>query len=468
MSFSELIYEDDKEDIIQMSNEKITAGEPFHFTYRIRKKDGTITWIEEFVDVIKTEGVIELIEGIFIDITDKKDAESAIIEKELAQSANKAKSQFLANMSHEIKTPLNGIIGFSDLLMSTELNDQQFSYMTTVNQSATALLGIINDILDFSKIEAGKLELDLQDTFVEELLYSIREIIRFDLDRKQLNLNIVIDPQIPQTIFVDSFRLKQVLLNLLSNAIKFTVKGGITLKIKHKKQINSSTQKIRFSVVDTGIGILPINQKRIFEPFLQEDNSTTRKYGGTGLGLTITNQLLQLMDSELKVKSKPDEGSKFYFDLVLTESNDYKLIDKSVNQSIKDYDTSKLKMKILIVEDNKINMLLIKTILKTLFPSAELLESENGEKAIEEFLNSAPHLILMDVQMPVLNGIEATKQIRTLEQNGNVPIIALTAGTSKEERDLCMSSGMSDFISKPIVKDTIKEVILKWRNTYKN
>ncbi len=467
MSFSELIHEDDKAEIIQIANEKIANGEPLHFTYRIRKKDGTISWVEEFADVIKTNEVIELIEGLFIDITEKKAAESAIIEKELAQSANKAKSQFLANMSHEIKTPLNGIIGFTDLLMDTDLNKQQLSYMTTVNQSASTLLGIINDILDFSKIEAGKLELDLQNTNIKELVNSIQQVIRFDLERKQLNLSVEIDSQIHENLYIDAFRLKQILLNLLSNAIKFTLKGGIILKIKHKKQINSKTQKIRFLVVDTGIGILAENQKRIFEPFLQEDNSTTRKYGGTGLGLTITNQLLQLMDSKLKVKSKPEMGSKFYFDLILTESDDFELIESVFQHSIKEYETSDLKMKILIVEDNKINMLLIKTILKTLFPKAELIESTNGEDAVKEFINSAPDLILMDVQMPVLNGIEATKQIRDLDQNPNVPIIALTAGTSKEERELCISSGMSDFISKPVTKDIIKEVILKWRNTYK-
>lgn len=465
LSFFHVIHEDDKDKVLAVTAEKTTTGEPIHLIYRIRKKDGTISWIEEFADFIKNDGKIEFIEGLFIDITEKKKAESAIIEKELAQSANKAKSQFLANMSHEIKTPLNAIIGFSDLLINTPLNQEQLSYMTTVNQSATTLLGIINDILDFSKIEAGKLELDFQDTSLKDLLYSISQVVRYDLEQKNLNLKIDIDAQIPETLFIDPTRLKQILLNLLSNAIKFTVKGGIILQIRCKKQINSRTQRVRFSVIDTGIGILPINQKRIFEPFLQEDNSTTRKYGGTGLGLTITNQLLQLMQSKLKLKSVPEEGSEFYFDLILSANDESDLKTIEIPTTVPDYDTVPLVSKILIAEDNKINMLLIKTILKNLFPNIELLESTNGEEAIQKFIEEQPDLILMDVQMPVLNGLEATKRIRTLELNSNIPIIALTAGTLKEDRELCMASGMNDFVTKPVIKDTIKEIIIKWSNS---
>ncbi|MDD3005379.1 PAS domain S-box protein [Flavobacterium sp.] len=464
LSFSNLIHEDDKEEILKITNEKITSGEPLHLIYRIRKKDGTVSWIEEFADFIKNDGKIEFIEGLFIDINEKKQAELAVIEKELAQSANKAKSQFLANMSHEIKTPLNGIIGFSDLLINTSLNEEQLSYMTTVNQSAKTLLGIINDILDFSKIEAGKLELDFQDTSLKNLLYSIHQVIRYDLEQKKLNFTIDVDPKISETLYVDATRLKQILLNLLSNAIKFTVNGGIVLQIKCKEQIDSKTQRIRFSVIDTGIGILPINQKRIFEPFLQEDNSTTRKYGGTGLGLTITNQLLQLMQSKLRLKSVPEKGSKFYFDLLLQKSNNLEPKNTSVAPPSYNDTVTQLKCKILIAEDNKINMLLIKTILKNLFPEVILLESTNGQEAIEKFVAEKPDLILMDVQMPVLNGLEATKKIRTLETNSTIPIIALTAGTLKEDQELCMASGMNDFVTKPVVKDTIKEIILKWYN----
>lgn len=468
MSFSELIHEDDRAEIIALSTSIIEKGERLHLTYRIRTKDNSIKWIEEFADTIKTGDVIEFIEGIYIDITAKKETESAVLDKELAEAANKAKSQFLANMSHEIKTPLNGIIGFTDLLMQTKLTQEQECHMSTVHHSAVTLLGIINDILDFSKIEAGKLELDLQPTVVSELLESISEVIRFDLEQKQLKLEISVDSEIPEVVLLDPIRVKQILLNLLSNAIKFTVTGTIKLKLKFKRRINTQTLQMRFSVIDTGIGILPINQKKIFEPFLQEDNSTSRKYGGTGLGLTITSQLLQLMESKLKVSSEPNEGSKFYFDLFVKENDEFEFVNDWSDNSVQAYDTSRLKMKILIAEDNLINMLLIKTILKSLFPKAVLIESQNGEEAVQSCLATEPDLILMDIQMPVLNGLEATKQIRALYHNDNLPIIALTAGTLKEERELCMASGMNDFVSKPIVKDTIKDVILKWRTTYKN
>ena len=467
MSFSELIHEDDKDEILELSAQKIANSEPLHLTYRIRKKDNSIIWVEEFADIIKTNQKIVLIEGLFIDITEKRIAESAIIEKELAQSANKAKSEFLANMSHEIKTPLNGIIGFTDLLKHTDLNKEQKNYMNTINQSANTLLGIINDILDFSKIEASKLELDLHPILVNDLMDSIKEVVRFDLERKKLDLQILIDDKVPETLLIDPIRLKQVLLNLVSNAIKFTSKGQITLEVICKEKINSQTKKIRFAVTDTGIGIQPKNQQKIFEPFLQEDNSTTRRYGGTGLGLSISNQLLKLMKSKLKMKSQPNVGSRFYFDLIITETHDFHFDRSLVDYSHETYDTSELKMTILIAEDNKINMLLITTILKNLFPKAKLIESQNGEEAVQKFLESQPDIILMDIQMPLLNGLEATQKIRALEQGSKVPIIALTAGTLKEERDLCLASDMNDYVTKPIVKDIIKEVILKWRTTYK-
>lgn len=468
MSFSDLIHEEDLDSVIKESNLKISSGKPLHLIYRIYTKEKNIKWVEEFADTIKTDNEIDLIEGLFIDITEKKRNESAIIEKELAQSANKAKSQFLANMSHEIKTPLNGIIGFSDLLIKTNLSAEQKNYMNTVHNSANTLLGIINNILDFSKIEAGKLELELQPVNIKQILESIHQVVRFDLERKDLKFDISIENDIPSVLLLDSLRVKQILLNLIINAIKFTLEGKITIHLNFKNQNDLKLQKIRFSVIDSGIGILPENQKKIFEPFLQEDNSTTRKYGGTGLGLTITNELLKLMKSRLMVKSSPMEGSTFYFDLEVNEISDFKSNKLPRPELVSEIDCSELELKILIAEDNVINMLLIKTILKSLFPKAQLIESENGEEAIEKFIETAPDIILMDIQMPLLNGLEATKKIRTLEFNSTIPIIALTAGTLKEDREHCISAGMNDFISKPIVKDTIKNVILKWQHKYKN
>lgn len=468
LNFSELIYEDDKLEILKISDDKIVCGEKLHLTYRIRTKENKIKWIEEFADIIKENNKIKYIEGIFIDITERKKNESAIIDKEVAQSENKAKSEFLANMSHEIKTPLNGIIGFTDLLMQTNLSLEQESYMNTVHQSANALLGIIDDILDFSKIEAGKLELDTQVIVLKELIESIRQIVRFDLERKKLKLYIILDEAIPKSLLLDPIRFKQILLNLVSNAIKFTTHGEITIQFKLNKKIDFKTYNIRFSVIDTGIGIAPENQKKIFNPFVQEDNSTTRKYGGTGLGLNITNKLLELMGGKLSLKSELLNGSTFYFDLNVIKSETDIPESKKINIFNDTIETKHLEMKILIAEDNAINMLLIKTILQGIFPNFKLFESVNGEDAISKFKTIAPDLILMDIQMPLLNGIEATQQIRAINAITQVPIIALTAGTLKEEREICLSAGMNDFISKPIVKETIKEVILKWLNFNNN
>ena len=468
INFSDLIHEVDREEVIRFSEQKINNNEKLHLSYRIRTKNNEIKWIEEFADNIKTDNTVEYIEGIFIDITERKINESAIIDKELAQSANKAKSEFLANMSHEIKTPLNGIIGFTDLLIKTDLNSQQNSYMTTVHQSATTLLGIINNILDFSKIEAGKLELDLQPVAIKEVLEAIKQVVRYDLDRKRIQLKLLIDDTIPETLLIDPIRVKQILLNLVSNAIKFTNAGQITIQLKNRHHEDHHSYKIRFLVIDTGIGIMPENQKKIFEPFLQEDNSTTRKYGGTGLGLTITNQLLKLMESKLKVKSAPFDGSTFYFDLIIKESKKNNMKMESPTISTTNYDPNQVIIKILIAEDNAINMLLIKTILKSLFPKALLYECINGAEAVDKFSEIQPDLILMDVQMPLVNGLEATQKIRALHPESATAIIALTAGTLNEERELCLASGMNDFIAKPIVKDTIREVILKWTNGTSN
>lgn len=462
INFLDLVHEEDRDEVLKNSRAKINNGEKLHLSYRIRTKENTIKWIDEFADIIKENDQIKYVEGIFIDITNKKNNESAIFEKELAQKESRAKSAFLANMSHEIRTPLNGIIGFTDLLMKTTLSIDQANYMITVHKSANALLGIVNNILDFSKIEAGKLNIEYQPVVVNELIESIGQIVRYDLEQKKIKLNILVDNIIPKILLLDPTRIQQVLLNLVSNAIKFTDKGQVTIRLKLNKIIDKDTYSIRFCIIDTGVGIALENQKKIFIPFGQEDNSTTRKYGGTGLGLNITNKLLELMGGKLKLKSIPNKGSIFYFNLEVKKVDAVmpKQEKVTINSSI--LEITDLTIKILIAEDNAINMLLIKTILKGIFPKVQLYESVNGEEVVNKFQIVQPDLILMDIQMPLLNGIEATQKIRALNPTSQTPIIALTAGTLKEEREMCFSAGMNDFITKPIVKETIKDVILKW------
>ena len=469
LSFLSLIHPDDKDEVIENQIDNLQSGMPLHNVYRIRRKSGEFIWVEEFGDVIKRGDEIEFVGGIYFDITNKKETEDAIKAKQLAEAANKSKSDFLANMSHEIRTPLNGIIGFTHLLMKTDLEEIQEKYMTTINQSAHSLLEIINDILDFSKIEAGKLELFIDLYDIKKVLGQVFDLIVYESNQKNLELELNVDPDVPKYIWTDIVRIKQILINLLSNAVKFTNEGSIKLNVSVLEKNKNNNCTIRFSVIDTGIGILEKNQKKIFKAFSQEDSSTTRKFGGTGLGLTISNQLLALMDSKLQLESKIDMGSNFYFDLNLKTSNQsinekYNAELKKINMelSTENLNPNQKEITFLIVEDNKVNMLLLKTIIKNLYNTAYIYECENGYDAVSQFENINPDLVFMDIQMPIMNGYETTKAIRNTLTGKDIPIIAVTAGAEKEERNKCISAGMDDYISKPIMKGIVEEALVKW------
>lgn len=467
--YTNLIHPEDVARTIFESTESLSKFEPFHLTYRIINKNGEIVWVEEFGDAVIKNGKIIYIEGIMLDITKRKEAEEAIKAREYAEAANKAKSEFLANMSHEIRTPLNGIIGFTDLLMKTELGETQQKHMITVNQSANSLLGIVNDILDFSKIEAGKLDLHIEKHNVKELLDQIIDLICYESNQKKLHLELSIASDIQKYFWVDIIRLKQILINLLANAVKFTEKGFVKLDVTLEGEYDNSSSRIRFAVIDSGIGIMEKNKEKIFKAFSQEDGSTTKKFGGTGLGLTISNKLLALMGSTLNLSSEIGVGSSFYFDLDLKTTND------STNQAtlatnpnyagndiILKTDAKFKNLKIMLVEDNKINMLLLKTIIKNIMPEASIFEIPNGHAAILKFEALNPDIIFMDIQMPMMNGYEATKAIRKIKLGKPIPIIAVTAGAEKEEKEKCIKIGMNDYISKPIAKGIIEETLIKW------
>ena len=366
------------------------------------------------------------------------------------------------------------MIGFSDLLFRTELNDVQRKYMELVNKSANSLLSLLNDILDFSKIEAGKFELHIESVDVIELVREATEIIRFQADDKKIDIRISIAENTPRFVNVDSNRLRQILINLLSNAIKFTQVGEIEITLEANSQAAESHKtRFLFSVRDTGIGISEANREKIFEAFSQEDSSTSRKYGGTGLGLAISNRLLGLMDSKLELESELGKGSRFYFtlDILIVESE--KMESEKVANSIEAKNTEEIKMredkslsqkalKILIVDDVETNLLLAFAVLKRLLPNGIVLQATNGIEAIEKFKQEKVDLILMDIQMPEMDGFEATIEIRKLETGFRTPIIALTAGTVKNDIENCFLAGMDDYASKPIVMNTIVTVLKKW------
>ncbi len=546
----------------------------------------------------KEEVLLRVFAQMLVNVTTRSKLEKKLLlEKANAEIANKAKSEFLANMSHEIRTPLNGVIGFTELLKSSPLSPVQQQYVENANISAHSLLGIINDILDFSKIEAGKLDLEIIMTDIIELVEQSSDIIKFQSSKKDIELLLNIDPNLPRFALVDPIRLKQIIINLLSNAVKFTEEGEIEIKVAFN-QIDSKTGDFIFSVRDTGIGISEEQKGKLFKAFSQADSSTTRKFGGTGLGLVISNLLAEKMGSRIELESIQGEGSTFYFSITTNYELGQKLDHTSLNEIervlviddndnnrmilehtlknwnidftgcdngfnalkiiersrpfdvlIVDYhmpylnglDTIKMireklgltpdkqhiillhsssdditiheeckrlgvrfnlikpvksqelihylknlnnttisnestsgqtfrsgaqKIKssfrhtILIVEDVELNMILAKTIIKQIIPNVEILEAKNGKIAVDIASTHNISLILMDVQMPEMNGLEATIKIREIERSKGIktPIIALSAGVVKGEKEKCFEAGMDAFLPKPISVNELTEV----------
>ena len=380
-------------------------------------------------------------------------------EKEKAIEANRAKSSFLANMSHELRTPLNGIIGFSDILKTTSLDEEQKDFVDTVYTSAKHLSDVITDILDFSRIEAGKFELHPEKSNLNEILEKTISIVRPKAQQKGLTLSYSLGDYLPQVVEVDGPRLRQILLNLLSNAVKFTDEGSVQLRVSLKER-HSDNALIKFMVTDTGMGIKEKDQRRIFEAFHQTDMSNSKSAEGTGLGLAIIKEMLEKMDSTLNLKSIYGQGSTFSFELLLPcEQEQPRTSTQDVSVNITETPTYKNK-KVLIVEDNPVNMNYAKTAISMFSKDIQIIQAKDGREAYILFQKYHPDLILMDIVMPGIDGYQATEKIR--RNNQQVPIVAMTAKALKEDRETCLAAGMNDYLTKPVSVNRFKETLKKY------
>lgn len=436
---------------------KISNGEIFHSEVKNKAKDGSFFWVSAtIIPFLNEQGKPYKYLSISYDVTQKKMQEQQLMEvRVLAEKLSRSKDSFITNMSHEIRTPLNAITGLGKLLSKSKLDEQQRNYLNGIESASENLLSVVNDLLDFSKIEAGKITIEHISFNFEHTCQQAINILTHKAEEKGLDLTCNVDGKIAPVLIGDPYRINQVFMNMLGNAIKFTEQGHVRMSATLHEETDG-WQKVQVDIEDTGVGINEEYLDNIFDKFTQEDETVVRKFGGTGLGMSISKELMELMDGTISVKSKKDEGTNItlLFNLKIGTA---RVLEKK--RTIKNDTGAINNRRILLVEDNSLNRLLAKTILSDY--GATIVEAENGAIAVDLMRKEQFDIILMDVQMPVMDGIQATQIIRK-EINADIPIIALTANAIKGKLEQFLDIGMNDYIFKPYDEQKLVNPIAKW------